>query len=161
MGGLDDIDVMFSQVELFMELYEGDENINTASASLVATTFYAIECVIGFFVSSICKFVSCSRSTPILNQCACIADQGMWMAGKRGTKAVFQGKDYQLTIEESLKAIRDQSQKLIAEADNSDRYETTRAMKEVLRSMFNPQPPSFRPNAKLLCWNLVHTGPFD
>lgn len=53
-GGFDDIDVMFSQVELVLEIYRGDKNIEKASLKLIATTFHAIECVIGFFESSIC-----------------------------------------------------------------------------------------------------------
>lgn len=56
---------MFSQVELFLEIYERDETIERASVTLISTVFYAIECVIGFFISSTCTSLP---SAAIYNQ---------------------------------------------------------------------------------------------
>lgn len=52
LGGFDNIDMMFSQVELFLEIFR-DDNIKEASVKLISATFHAIECVIGFFVSNL------------------------------------------------------------------------------------------------------------
>ena len=54
LNAFDDIDMKFSQVELFLEIYQGDENIKNASVDLIAAILYAVECVIGFFVKKIC-----------------------------------------------------------------------------------------------------------
>ncbi|TLS26548.1 hypothetical protein PpBr36_05492 [Pyricularia pennisetigena] len=53
-GAFDGIEPMFSQIELFLKIYPGDENIKRASVELIAVTFHAVECVIGFFVKSTC-----------------------------------------------------------------------------------------------------------
>lgn len=42
-------------------------------------------------------------------------------AGKRSFVATFKGKEYQETINKSLRAIKDQSQALIDEADKSEK----------------------------------------
>lgn len=53
-GAFDGIEPMFSQIELFLKIYPGDENIKQASIALIAVTFHVVECVIGFFVKSTC-----------------------------------------------------------------------------------------------------------
>lgn len=53
-GAFDGIEPMFSQIELFLKTYPGDENIKLASIALIAVTFHVVECVIGFFVKSTC-----------------------------------------------------------------------------------------------------------
>ncbi len=55
LSAFDDIDMKFSQVELFLEIYKADKNIENASVDLIASIFYAVECVIGFFVKKIRK----------------------------------------------------------------------------------------------------------
>lgn len=49
-GAFDDVDKMFADVELFLQIYPGDENIEKASVKLIADTLFAAENVIGFFL---------------------------------------------------------------------------------------------------------------
>ena len=49
-SAFDDIDMKFSQVELFLEIYKADKNVEKAAIDLIATVLYAVESVIGFFV---------------------------------------------------------------------------------------------------------------
>ena len=106
LGGFDDIDMTFSQVELFLQLYRGDENIQKASVNLISATFHAIESAIKFFL----------RST--------------W---KKGLSATFKGEDYQRDIIESLASVKSLSAILINEAENSHKYGMGNDMKEILR----------------------------
>ncbi len=55
LGGFDNIDILFSEVELFLQTFPGDKSIENASVDLVAATFHAIESVIGFFTKHVCK----------------------------------------------------------------------------------------------------------
>ncbi|KAI6454179.1 hypothetical protein MCOR22_000210 [Pyricularia oryzae] len=43
-GAFDGIEPMFSQIELFLKTYPGDENIKQASIALIAVNFHAVEC---------------------------------------------------------------------------------------------------------------------
>jgi len=52
-GAFDDIDIMFSEIELFLQSFPDDKNIDKASVELIVATFSAIESVIGFFVKSV------------------------------------------------------------------------------------------------------------
>ena len=54
LSAFDDIDMKFSQIELFLEIYKGDKNVENASVGLIAAVFHAVECVISFFVTRIC-----------------------------------------------------------------------------------------------------------
>lgn len=49
-GSFDEVDKMFAEVELFLQIYPGDENIESASINLIADTLFAAENVIGFFL---------------------------------------------------------------------------------------------------------------
>lgn len=46
----DGIEEMFSEIELFLLLYPGDENIEKASVDLIVSSLVAAENVIGFFL---------------------------------------------------------------------------------------------------------------
>lgn len=46
----DEVDSMFADIELFLQMYPGDENIQRASVILIASTLFAVENVIAFFV---------------------------------------------------------------------------------------------------------------
>lgn len=106
LGAFDDIDMTFSQVELFLQLYGGDQNVQNASVSLISATFYAIESAIKFFV----------RST--------------W---KKGFSATLKGEDYQKEIMESLANVKSLTTMMIDEAENSHKWAMSNAMKEILR----------------------------
>ncbi|KAK0719490.1 hypothetical protein B0H67DRAFT_551839 [Lasiosphaeris hirsuta] len=110
LGSFDDVDMMFSQVELFLQIYEGDENITRASVSLIAATFHAVESVMGFFLKS------------------------NW---KKGFSATFKGEEYQQEITESLETMKSLSKTLINEADNSHKFEVSSAMSKVLTRTAN------------------------
>lgn len=49
-GSFDEVDKMFTEVELFLQIYPGDKNIENASIKLIADTLFAAENVIGFFL---------------------------------------------------------------------------------------------------------------
>lgn len=49
-GSFDEVDKMFAEVELFLQIYPGDENIEKASIKLIGDTLFAVENVIGFFL---------------------------------------------------------------------------------------------------------------
>lgn len=49
-GSFDQVDKMFAEVELFLQIYPGDENIEQASIKLISDTLFAAENVIGFFL---------------------------------------------------------------------------------------------------------------
>ncbi|KAK3360349.1 hypothetical protein B0T25DRAFT_128413 [Lasiosphaeria hispida] len=110
LGSFDDIDMMFSQVELFLQIFEGDENITRASVNLIAATFHAVESVMMFFLKS------------------------NW---KKGLSATFKGEEYQQEITESLENMRSLSKTLINEAENSHKFEVSNAMSEVLTRTAN------------------------
>ena len=44
---------MFSEIELFLQSFPDDKNIDKASVELIVATFSAIESVIGFFVKPV------------------------------------------------------------------------------------------------------------
>ncbi|OBT85447.1 hypothetical protein VE02_06171 [Pseudogymnoascus sp. 03VT05] len=54
-GSFDDIDMMFQEIELFLQTFPDDDNIDEASIDLVVAAFAAIESVIGFLIQSILK----------------------------------------------------------------------------------------------------------
>lgn len=54
----DDVDTMFTDIELFLQIYPGDENIQKASVDLIASTLFAIENVITFFLKGTCKYMA-------------------------------------------------------------------------------------------------------
>ena len=60
-GSFDNIDIMFQEIELFLQTFPDDDNIVEASIELVVAAFAAIESVIGFltkFVREFCLFLS-------------------------------------------------------------------------------------------------------
>lgn len=56
MGAFDDVDTMFTDIELFLQIYPGDENIQKASIDLISSTLFAVENVITFFLKGTCKY---------------------------------------------------------------------------------------------------------
>jgi len=60
-GSFDNIDIMFQEIELFLQTFPDDDNIDEASIELVVAAFAAIESVIGFLIQSareFCMFLS-------------------------------------------------------------------------------------------------------
>ena len=55
-GSFNDIDVLFSEIELFLQTFPDDKNIDKASIELVVATFSSIESVIGFLIKSVREF---------------------------------------------------------------------------------------------------------
>ncbi|CAJ0551547.1 Ff.00g114770.m01.CDS01 [Fusarium sp. VM40] len=111
-SSFDDIDRVFSQVEGFLQIYKNDKNLEKAAIDLIAAVFYAIECVISFFIKS---------------------------PGKRVMAVTFNPEGYQQKITESLTAIKTQSENLISEADMSGKYETSNGLHMVLDRMATSQ----------------------
>lgn len=54
-AAFDDIDRKFAEVEVYLQAFDGDENILAASTDLIVAVLYAVELVLGFFVSSMCE----------------------------------------------------------------------------------------------------------
>ncbi|KAI8718085.1 hypothetical protein NCS52_00886500 [Fusarium sp. LHS14.1] len=105
LDAVNDIDVKFSQVEMFLKLFEEDKNIEKACLDLIATVFHAIECAMDFFLER---------------------------AWKRSMSATFTGEAYQQILRDGLNAIDSQSAALITQAEMSNKYIISNAMKEVL-----------------------------
>lgn len=61
----ENIEKMFSDIELFLHIYPKDENIEKASIDLMASTLYAAENVIGFFTKSTCTLALLSYYDPV------------------------------------------------------------------------------------------------
>lgn len=61
LGAFDNIDRNFTEVEVYQQEFAGDENIREASIDLVASVLYAVESVIGFFVSKTCMSPACQH----------------------------------------------------------------------------------------------------
>lgn len=53
----DDVDNMFTDIELYRQMYPGDKNIEKASVDLIASTLFAAENVIAFFLKGTGKCV--------------------------------------------------------------------------------------------------------
>ncbi|KAK3938949.1 hypothetical protein QBC46DRAFT_264256 [Diplogelasinospora grovesii] len=92
----DDLVPIFSDVEIFLTMFSGDENIRNASIDLTATTLDAIEHAICFFISN--GFL-------------------------RGGKALLNGSDYQSPLLQSLTKIKTKSTVLKDEAAKSHMYQ--------------------------------------
>ncbi|RMJ07753.1 hypothetical protein CDV36_012649 [Fusarium kuroshium] len=104
LGGFDKLDVIFSEVELFLETFPSDPNIRTASVELIAIVFRAVEQAISFFNKSFCR---------------------------RAFGAIAKKDDYQRDIVDSIQKIEEGSQHLIRQAENSFIYSVSHAMVEV------------------------------
>jgi len=55
LSGFNDLELILSDVELFLGTFPKDLNIRNSAIELVATTLIAIEQVIGFFIKSECE----------------------------------------------------------------------------------------------------------
>lgn len=56
LGAFDEVDSNFADIELFLQMYPGDQNIERASINLIASTLFAVENVMAFFLKSTSKF---------------------------------------------------------------------------------------------------------
>jgi hypothetical protein len=109
LSGLDDVDMIFSQVELFLELYKADQNIRNASINLISAILNAVESSMRFFL------------------------RASW---KKAFSAAFKAEGYQQDIVERLTNVKSLSTILINEAENSHKYEMSNKMREILRREF-------------------------
>lgn len=50
----DQVESEFSDIEVFLQIYPGDENVKKASIDLIASTLFAAENVVGFFTTATC-----------------------------------------------------------------------------------------------------------
>ena len=65
-GSFDDIDIMFQEIELFLQTFPNDDNIDEASIEVVVAAFAAIESVIGFLIKSVRE--SCTFPSSLVGQ---------------------------------------------------------------------------------------------
>ncbi|KAI0847284.1 hypothetical protein F5Y00DRAFT_263647 [Daldinia vernicosa] len=103
LSGFDDLDLMFSEVELFIETFPRDENIQNASVDLVVAVLAAVESVIGFLIQH-----------------------------SRALAATFNGKEYQSHVKDHLERVKSASANLIRQASNSKTYNDSHLMQEIL-----------------------------
>ncbi|EXJ72273.1 uncharacterized protein A1O5_04777 [Cladophialophora psammophila CBS 110553] len=101
----DDIDIMFSEIELFLQAFPGDENIVQASVELIMATFSAIEAVIGFFLKS---------------------------ALNRMGRAILSRENYEQQLLDTLQNVESKSQRLLREAKNSGLLVMSEGMRRIL-----------------------------
>ncbi|RDL40430.1 uncharacterized protein BP5553_00409 [Venustampulla echinocandica] len=103
LAGFEDLDPIFSDVELFLSTFPNASNITSSSIDLIATVFLAVECGIGFFIGS--TFI-------------------------RGLSATFNKAEYEKPLLDSLQMITDKSKQV--EAHYSQNNNTQVAMNSVL-----------------------------
>ncbi|OBT53466.1 hypothetical protein VE04_05390 [Pseudogymnoascus sp. 24MN13] len=108
-GSFDDIDMMFQEIELFLQTFPDDDNIDEASIDLVVAAFAAIESVIGFLIQSILKRIGGS----IL---------------KRG--------DYEKEALDTLVKVQSKSDLLIRQAKNSGLWMISQGFQTVFKEKY-------------------------
>ncbi|WQF85736.1 hypothetical protein CDEST_10750 [Colletotrichum destructivum] len=105
---LDGLIPIFSDVELFLSTFRGDENIRKAAVDLAVAVIEAIERAIGFFTSK--EIV-------------------------RGVKAFGLGSFYEHNLVQSLESINKKAQRLMQEATKSDMFEGRMYSQETMRML--------------------------
>ncbi|POS80956.1 hypothetical protein DHEL01_v200629 [Diaporthe helianthi] len=108
LGVFDDVDTMFAEIELFLQLYPGDQNIEKASINLIATTLFAVENVIAFFLKS---------------------------TFKKMVSASWEREAYEQKTVDSLEAIKLQCKSLLREAEKTNKYHTVHTTKAILETV--------------------------
>ncbi|OQV08649.1 hypothetical protein CLAIMM_12882 [Cladophialophora immunda] len=101
----DDIDMMFSEIELFLQAFPDDEHIVQASVELITATFSAIEAVIGFFTKS---------------------------ALKRSGRAILSRETYEQQMLDTLKKVESSSQRLLRQAKDSGLLLMSEGLRRIL-----------------------------
>ncbi|PSN62688.1 hypothetical protein BS50DRAFT_624507 [Corynespora cassiicola Philippines] len=93
--GIKNLEVIFADLDLNLTMYPEDENISRASISLVATILKAVETFIGFYISH---------------------------SLRRAGSAIFKGDEYGAEMTECLENVKEKSEELIHQAQNSQNY---------------------------------------
>ncbi|KAK0752938.1 hypothetical protein B0T18DRAFT_395663 [Schizothecium vesticola] len=101
----DDLDFIFSEIELLLQTYPDDNNIKKASTELVVAIFAAVESVIGFLVKSILK---------------------------RMGGAIFKRDEYEIQVLEALEDVKSRSLRLLRESEGSEKWMISDGMKRIL-----------------------------
>ncbi|KAF8853903.1 hypothetical protein BDZ45DRAFT_62075 [Acephala macrosclerotiorum] len=104
-GSFEDIDMMFSEIELFLQTFPEDENIDKTSIELVVATFFAIESVIGFLIKSVLLRIG---------------------------GVVLKRDEYERQVLDALGKVQSKSQRLIRQAENSEKWMISQGMRKVL-----------------------------
>ncbi|KFZ04780.1 hypothetical protein V501_08982 [Pseudogymnoascus sp. VKM F-4519 (FW-2642)] len=105
-GAFDNIDMKFQDIELFLQTFPDDDNIDEASIDLIVAAFAAIESVIGFLIQSILKRIGGS----IL---------------KRG--------DYEKEALDTLETVQSKSNLLNSQANNSEKWMVRQGFQAVFK----------------------------
>ncbi|KAL1857622.1 hypothetical protein Daus18300_010262 [Diaporthe australafricana] len=95
-GAFGEVDNMFANIELFLQIYPGDRNIEKASIRLIAGTLFAAENVIGFFLKG---------------------------TGRKFLAAAAKRENYEQSTVESLNDITLQCEQLLQEAEKTHKYQ--------------------------------------
>ncbi|KAK3987004.1 hypothetical protein QBC44DRAFT_352083 [Cladorrhinum sp. PSN332] len=104
-GSFDDLDFMFSEIELYLQTYPDDKNIETASTDIVVAVFAAIESVVGFLTKSILKRIG---------------------------GAILKRGDYEAQVLEALDSVKSRSLRLLRESEGAEKWMLSEGMKRIL-----------------------------
>lgn len=112
----DQVDKMFADIELFIQIYPEDENIKKASIDLLASTLFAAENVIGFFTKGTCTpshFLFLEQKI----------DSDSELPVKKFLTATAQRENYERGTIESLTDVKTKCLALLQEAQKSNMYQ--------------------------------------
>ncbi|KAI1777841.1 hypothetical protein F4818DRAFT_327034 [Hypoxylon cercidicola] len=101
--GLDNLDSIFSDIELFLRTFPTEENVNEAGKDLVVSVLVAAEKLIGFYLKQI---------------------------GNKIMSALFKGDDYEKDVVNSLQDITFKSESLRHEATKADMSQSAKNWKQ-------------------------------
>lgn len=123
----DQVEKMFADIELFIQIYPEDENIEKASIDLLASTLFAAENVIGFFTKG-----TCTPPHFFLWQHEVYSDNEF--LGKKFLTVTTQRENYERKTIESLADVQTKCLTLLQEAEKSNMYQIAYATNVNLKS---------------------------
>jgi hypothetical protein len=136
LGAFDDVELMFSEIELFLQMYPGDENIQKASISLIAATLFAVENVITFFLKGTGRYSELFGTVFRKHKLTKV------FPVKKLFNASLQRDNYEQKTIESLQEVKSQCESLHREVEKSNKYQNMQATTAILRGLWNIMPES-------------------
>lgn len=138
--GFDDLDQIFSEIELFLQTFPDDYKVTDTAVDLVIATFKAVELAIKFFTSSTGGY---SFQKFLKSPCARKCQYGPHELtkkpplGRRMVNAISNGDQYQKELRDSLSEMKACSQQLVQDALGSHMHHTQHSMRKILHGRFD------------------------
>lgn len=129
-GAFDEIETMFSEIELMLLLYPGDENIEKASVGLIVSSLVAAENVMEFFLKGTCAFSRLRLAAQVT--CPHLTDS--FRAVRRFVGATMKSESYERETIASMEDIKSKCEMLFREAGKSYKYQSLCATQNIRES---------------------------